>query len=112
MVLVGTTEEDIKGDFENLSPSQDETNYLLGIINEYLPGLEIKRDDIDSWFSGVRPLVKDSSGDKGKTSRSHRYYQIKPNTFVITGGKYTTFRVMGQEISRQIIEKSGELLFF
>ena len=37
MVLVGTTEEDIDGEFENLSPSENETDYLLNIINEYLP---------------------------------------------------------------------------
>ena len=108
MVLVGTTEEDIEGEFENLSPSEDETDYLLKIINEYLPDNNIEQKDIDSWFSGVRPLVRDGSGDKSKTSRSHRYFQMKPNTYVITGGKYTTFRVMGQEISRQIIEKSGK----
>ena len=32
---------------------------------------------------------------------------IKGKTFVIAGGKYTTFRVMGQSITKNIVTKAG-----
>ena len=45
----------------------------------------------------------------GKTARVHKVYQPYHNVFVIIGGKYTTFRVMGQDITRNILCKLGTL---
>ncbi|MBY0413629.1 MAG: hypothetical protein K2Q18_05670 [Bdellovibrionales bacterium] len=55
-------------------------------------------------FAGIRPLVREDSAatDRGKTSREHKVYQPSSDTYVIAGGKYTTFRVMGQEITQKI----------
>lgn len=108
-ILVGTTEEECEGDFFDLNPSEKEINYLIQNLNEYFPGSKISQDCILSSFAGVRPLVKDeSSASLKKTSRVHHNYQPFHNLHIILGGKYTTFRVMGQDISRTIVESTGE----
>ena len=105
-ILIGTTEVSFDGDYFNVSPSEKEINYLLAEINDYFPKINLTTDNILSSFAGIRPLVRDSnSGDLGKTSREHKIYQPMSDTYVIAGGKYTTFRVMGQDISRNICHK-------
>lgn len=52
-------------------------------------------------------LVRDANSgtDRGKTSREHRIFQPSSDTYVIAGGKYTTFRVMGREITQKICHR-------
>ncbi len=102
-ILVGTTESDPEKDFFNIKATQKDIDYIIDNLNEYFkPTVSV--DMIISSFAGVRPLAKDdeSSLDKGKTSREHKTLQPFSNFFVIVGGKYTTFRVMGQDITRKI----------
>lgn len=104
-ILVGTTEVSSKKDFFDIKITEEEINYLLKHLNEYFPTANVNKDDIISTFAGIRPLVMEGdTADKGKTSRVHKVYQPYHNLHVIIGGKYTTFRVMGQEISRSICE--------
>lgn len=108
-ILVGTTEVAFNGDFFDVKPSDTEINYLLAELNDYFPKLGLNHDHILSSFAGIRPLVKEAgAGDRGKTSREHKIFQPMSDTYVITGGKYTTFRVMGQEITRDICHKYGK----
>ncbi|TNF04133.1 MAG: glycerol-3-phosphate dehydrogenase/oxidase [Deltaproteobacteria bacterium] len=101
--LVGTTEVSSDSDFFDMKISDGEIDYLLKHLNDYFPSANISKDDIISSFAGIRPLVMEGdSSDKGKTSRVHKTFQPYHNLHVILGGKYTTFRVMGQDISRSI----------
>lgn len=104
-VLVGTTEVAFNGDYFDVTPSQSEVKYLLDALNDYFPILSLNESHIISSFSGIRPLVSAGDGNLGKTSREHKIYQPMSDTYVIAGGKYTTFRVMGQDISREICHK-------
>ena len=107
-ILVGTTEVAFDGDFFDVTPSTDEITYLLNALNDYFPKLSLNRGHILSSFAGIRPLVREGSGDRGKTSREHKIFQPMSDTYVIAGGKYTTFRVMGQDITREICHKYGK----
>lgn len=101
-VLVGTTEIKTKENFFDVKISKEEIQYLLRHLNDYFPKAEITEEDILSTFSGIRPLVREDGDNLGKTSREHKIYRPYAKTFVIAGGKYTTFRTMGQEITRTI----------
>lgn len=107
-ILVGTTEISTTEDFFNLKPTEKEIDYLIDSVNEYFPGKKISKDDVLSSYAGIRPLVReDSAADAHKTARVHKIYRPYPGAYVIIGGKYTTFRVMGQEICRNIVQKLG-----
>ncbi len=104
-ILVGTTEVQASGDFFNTSPSEKEIQYLIDGLKEYFPKAKVSQQDILSSFSGIRPLIREeNSQDLDKTSRVHQNYQPYSNLHIILGGKYTTFRVMGQEICRNIVQ--------
>ncbi len=102
-ILVGTTEEPVNKEYFDLVPSQKEINYLLENLNYYFPRYSLTQTDILSSFSGIRPLVRGGNDNLGKTARDAKTYQPYPNVFAIAGGKYTTFRLMGQGISRIIV---------
>lgn len=106
-ILVGTTEEEAKGDYFDIQVSESEIDYLIKNLAEFFPTSKISRKDILSSFAGVRPLVAEEGANAHKTSRHHKVFRPEQNLFVIAGGKYTTFRVMGQEISREIVHRTG-----
>lgn len=102
-VLVGTTEVKPSGNFFQTSPNQSEIDYLIKNLNLYFPSAKLTLNHIIGQFAGIRPLVKEEGSlNLGKTSREHKIYRLDSETYAIAGGKYTTFRVMGQDISREI----------
>ena len=109
-VLIGTTESETGNKvIENIKADDSELDYLLEVTNNYFPQANMKKSDILSTFSGIRPLIKDnrSGQGKGKTARTHKCYQIGKDIYVIAGGKYTTFRVMAQEVTKNILNKKN-----
>lgn len=110
-ILVGTTEVDLSKDSElfDLEISPEEESYLLESLNGYFPEVNITKEHILKSFAGVRPLVKEfGTKNSSKTSREHLLYHISPTIHVLIGGKLTTFRTMGQELSKLIVTRLGK----
>ena len=106
-VLVGTTDTVPQGSFFDLQAGEDEIDYLLARLGEFFPHASIDRSAIAGTFAGIRPLVKGDSGiDRHRTDRQHKIFRPDANAYVVLGGKYTTFRIMGQEVSRNICLKN------
>lgn len=106
-VLVGTTEVPEPGDFFDVKPSEAEIDYLIKNLNLYFPDFSLTKKNVIGSYAGIRPLVREgnSASDRGKTSREHKIFQPNADTYVIAGGKYTTFRVMGREITQKICHR-------
>jgi len=106
-VLVGTTEVAGEAGF-NQAPSQEEIEYLIQNLNEFFPELKIGLDDIVSSFAGSRPLVREPGGSGlGKVARHHKIYQPHYKTWVLLGGKYTTFRIMARDVVSLFMRQAG-----
>jgi glycerol-3-phosphate dehydrogenase len=97
MVIVGTTDTDFQGDPATVRTDRADVDYLLGVINQYFPGVGIQETDIIASYSGVRPLVHDGSESESKTSREHTILSDPRNITFLMGGKYTTYRSMAEE---------------
>ena len=50
-----------------------------------------------SAYSSLRPLVRDEAASATKTSREHRIWADEQGMVHVTGGKYTTYRLMSEE---------------
>lgn len=95
--VVGTTDTAIDNTPLEPIPQAQEIEFLLEHAAFYLdrdPG----REDVLSVFCGIRPLVKATS-DKGTAalSRDHVLMISNSNLVTITGGKWTTYRKMGED---------------
>lgn len=96
-LLVGTT--DIPVDEPSLEPypSSEEIDYLLEYARKYLTG-NPGRSDIRSTFAGIRPLVAaDTEDHTADISRDHTLIAAPSGLVTITGGKWTTYRLMGED---------------
>ncbi len=104
MVIIGTTDTDFSGDPSSVFSTTEDIEYLLGVSQKYFPTLNLKREDIVASYSGVRPLVDDSSSTEGKTSREHYIKTFDQHLTVVAGGKYTTYRLMAEQIVDEVLK--------
>jgi glycerol-3-phosphate dehydrogenase len=98
MVIVGTTDTDFEGNPAEVRVEQEDVEYLLKVIGEYFPGAKIGKADILSSYAGVRPLVNDGSSSEGKVSREHALLKDQRGILFVTGGKYTTYRLISEQV--------------
>ena len=104
MVIIGTTDTDFKGNPTDATVTPEDVEYLLGITNQYFPGAKLQASDIISSYVGVRPLVKDDSSSEGKTSREHTILSDDRGFTFVAGGKYTTYRLMAEQIVNRALK--------
>jgi glycerol-3-phosphate dehydrogenase len=95
--LIGTTDAAYDGPVDRPSATADDVDELLDEVNRTLD-VDLSRSDVLGTYAGLRPLaVSGSPGSTVKASREHRV-TTEPNGLVrVTGGKYTTYRVMAQD---------------
>lgn len=105
MVIVGTTDTDFEGDPKNVRTTEEDVKYLLGVLDQYFPGAKIKASDIVASYEGVRPLVADGADSEGKTSREHVIFTEEHGVTFVAGGKYTTYRLMAEQIVDECLHK-------
>jgi glycerol-3-phosphate dehydrogenase len=108
-ILVGTTETPVDQEIFDIKATQSEIDYLLKVLQQYFPAANLSSASIISTFAGVRPLAKEEGHQEGlgKVSRHHKIYRPTSHTYVMIGGKYTTFRKMTQELAREIVPRLG-----
>jgi len=107
-VVVGTTDTPIEK--ESLEPIalEEEINFILNTAARYLTKAP-KRSDVLSVFAGLRPLA--ASKGKGKKtkeiSRSHKIFESESGLLTMVGGKWTTYRKMGEDLVDKTESKNG-----
>jgi glycerol-3-phosphate dehydrogenase len=105
-IVVGTTDEGVPRASTEPRAMASERGFLLEHIGKYL-GRKPRNEEILSVWSGLRPLVKRGGGATSKLSRDHTIL-VRPSGLVtVTGGKWTTYRRMGEDTIDQAAEVAG-----
>ena len=107
-VVVGTTDTPIAK--ESLEPIalEEEIEFILKTAARYLTKAPL-RADVLSVFAGLRPLAA-SKGNGSKTkeiSRSHKIFESDSGLLTMIGGKWTTYRKMGEDLVDKAEKKLG-----
>ncbi|MBC7251415.1 MAG: glycerol-3-phosphate dehydrogenase/oxidase, partial [Anaerolineae bacterium] len=102
--LIGTTDTDYQGDLDNPAASADDVAYLLEAVWHIFPGAQIGPEDIISTFAGLRPLIF-APGGTYFISREHEIIESPSGLITIAGGKLTTHRLMGQQVTNRVQKK-------
>ncbi|RVT51656.1 glycerol-3-phosphate dehydrogenase/oxidase [Rubrivivax albus] len=98
--LLGTTDTPRDRVQHDPLPLRAEVDFILDESARYLsrpPG----RDDVRSVWVGMRPLVKPQAEDGGDTkalSREHTVLVGRSGLVTVTGGKWTTYRAMAEDV--------------
>ncbi|EIW72687.1 hypothetical protein TREMEDRAFT_70788 [Tremella mesenterica DSM 1558] len=97
-VIAGTTDSPTTVS-QNPIPKEEEIQWILDEVRGYLSSdVKVRRGDVLSAWSGIRPLVRDP-GAKNTQSlvRNHMINISKSGLLTIAGGKWTTYRAMAEE---------------
>ena len=95
--IIGTTDHaDIRRP-EDISAPESDIDELLDTVNRQIE-VDLTRGDIVGTYAGMRPLVGDPGGSTVKASREHRVAADASGLVRISGGKYTTYRVMARDV--------------
>ncbi|ANE53270.1 FAD-dependent oxidoreductase [Flavisolibacter tropicus] len=102
-VVVGTTDTPIEEASLEPQALEKEINFILETASAYFTE-KPKRSDVLSVFAGLRPLAAPQKGEQKtkEISRSHKIMISPGGLFTILGGKWTTYRKMGEDMVDQI----------
>jgi len=102
-VILGTTDTPRHDLAAEPAPFHDEVEFILTEAGRYLSQAPT-RADVRSVWVGLRPLVKPPEDDGGNTkalSREHTVLVDKSGLVTVTGGKWTTYRAMAEDVLTQ-----------
>lgn len=106
-VVVGTTDTPVENATLEPRALEEEIRFILKHAAKYLTK-DPRREDVQSVFAGLRPLVNpDGVKDSASVSREHHILVSASGLVTITGGKWTTYRKMGEEVIDQAALVAG-----
>ncbi|WP_114972527.1 glycerol-3-phosphate dehydrogenase/oxidase [Rhodoferax ferrireducens] len=114
-VILGTTDTPRHDLAREPLPFKEEVDFILNESARYLRRAPV-RADVKSVWVGLRPLVKPQGEDGDNTkglSREHTVLVSHSGLVTVTGGKWTTYRAMAEDvlnvcIQNALIEKRKE----
>lgn len=105
-LVVGTTDVSVPASSSEPRATGEETTFLSEHIHRYL-GQTVRPNDVLSMWSGLRPLVRHGNESTSKLSRDHRVMVAKSGLVTVTGGKWTTYRRMGEDTLNHAAQVAG-----
>src|SRR6187401_1688716 len=105
-IIVGTTDTPVPSASEEPVALKEEIDFVMQHIHRYLKK-DPSYNDIRSVFAGLRPLVKSNSKITSAISRDHHIAVSDSELISITGGKWTTYRKMAEDVMEIAIHKAG-----
>ncbi len=103
--LIGTTDEDHKGDPGKPEISDAEIDYMLSAVSEYFKK-PVTRAQLKWAYSGIRPLYDDGASKAQEATRDYVLKLDKPEgqapLLSVFGGKITTARKLAESVMDEI----------
>jgi len=107
-VVVGTTDTQVYEATIEPRAFDEEIDFILDNASQYLAKAPT-RADVKSVFAGLRPLAAPQNTDEEtkEISRSHKIIVSNSGLITIIGGKWTTYRQMGEDIINKALMIGG-----
>jgi len=110
---IGTTDTIYKGDPGDSRISSEDRKYLIDAVNAMFPSVKLQVSDIESGWSGLRPLVHEEGKSPSEVSRKDEMFVSERGLITIAGGKLTGFRKMAEKVvnlvSSQLRDDEGRI---
>ncbi len=104
--LVGTTDNPAVAEADPKAPEED-VDYLLDYLGRYMQRTFTRADVLSDWV-GFRPLVKpQKSVSTAQITRDHHIEVSSQGLVTVTGGKWTTYRLMARDALDRAIVVAG-----
>lgn len=109
-VMVGTTDTPYQNLGKEPLLESEEVDYLLETMQPFFSKMP-ERKDVLAGFAGLRPLISAKGANRKDTKSLLRDHAVEVDDtsglISLLGGKWTTYRLMGQDVIDAVCEKLG-----
>ncbi|MGR3742288.1 glycerol-3-phosphate dehydrogenase/oxidase [Companilactobacillus sp. DQM5] len=100
---IGTTDTTWTEDPKEPDITKEDVTYILAAANQMfsLPQ-KLTPEDVESGWSGVRPLIQEEGKSPSEISRKDEIFQSESGLLSIAGGKLTGYRKMAEKIVNKV----------
>ncbi|MCD1260089.1 glycerol-3-phosphate dehydrogenase/oxidase [Paenibacillus athensensis] len=95
---VGTTDTDYRGDLAAPRLTAADRRYLLSAVHALFPALGLSEADVESSWTGLRPLIHQPGKSPSSISRRDEIFVSASGLISIAGGKLTGYRRMAETV--------------
>lgn len=105
---VGTTDTVYDGDLVHPRMTKADREYVIKSINYMFPAVNITEKDVESSWTGLRPLINEQGKGASEISRKDEIWESKSGLITIAGGKLTGYRKMAEMVLDSVTKKIEE----
>ncbi|MCZ8513547.1 glycerol-3-phosphate dehydrogenase/oxidase [Paenibacillus filicis] len=109
---IGTTDTNYEGDIAHPRMTAADRDYLVEAANFMFPTLKLTASDVESSWSGLRPLIHEDGKSPSELSRKDEIFIAPSGLITIAGGKLTGYRKMAERtvdlVASQLQQDKGE----
>ena len=105
--ILGTTDTDYSGPLDDVRIETADVRYVLDVMRRTFPEAKLGLSDVRAVWAGLRPLVASKGGGPSDISRAHLIHEAEPGWFDVAGGKFTTYRLIGEQTVDRIVKHLG-----
>jgi glycerol-3-phosphate dehydrogenase len=102
---IGTTDTNYEGPLERPQVTMEDATYLITSVNYMFPSAKLNIEDVESSWSGLRPLIHEDGKTPSELSRRDEIFQSPSGLITIAGGKLSGFRKMAQRVVDAVTER-------
>lgn len=102
---VGTTDTTYQGDIEHPTITEADRDYLLDAINYMFPSVNMKVEDVESSWTGLRPLISEEGKNPDEISRKDEIFISDSGLISMAGGKLTGYRKMAEHAVNTVVDQ-------
>ncbi|MET3505824.1 glycerol-3-phosphate dehydrogenase/oxidase [Halalkalibacter oceani] len=104
---IGTTDTFYEGDLATPRMTKEDLNYILRAANYMFPSLKLSPEDVESSWSGLRPLIYEEGKTASELSRKDEVLMSDSGLISIAGGKLTGYRKMAERVVDVVCKELG-----
>ncbi len=105
ITYVGTTDTNYEEDINHVEANLVDALYLISAVNNMFPEINLKLNDIQSSWAGLRPLIHEEGKSASELSRKDETFESESGLISIAGGKLTGYRKMAERITDLVCKK-------
>jgi glycerol-3-phosphate dehydrogenase len=112
---IGTTDTVYDQDVANPKMLSEDREYILHAIQYMFPDIKVTKEDVESSWAGVRPLIYEEGKDPSEISRKDEIWEAESGLITIAGGKLTGYRKMAEAVvdlvSGQLQKQNPKMMY-
>src|SRR5258708_34969440 len=104
ITYVGTTDTNYTGGIDDVCTQKEDAAYLIGAVNLTFTNSDLTLADIESSWSGLRPLIHEDGKSASELSRKDEIFESQSGLISIAGGKLTGYRKMAERVVDLVVK--------